>query len=92
MRVMTSADFHRAFDQIEDFLTVQGKKPVEEMLDAVECLQAAVGIEDEERQAIAERIETAAGFERTGQVMLGVLIGLLAADVEPAEQAWVPGD
>ena len=66
-----------AFDRIDDFLTVQraaGGITVE----AVELLQRAVGVEDEERALIAQRVETLGASG--GSVLLGIIIGLLAAE------------
>ena len=65
-----------AFDRIDDFVAVQnvaGGITVE----AVELLQRAVGIEARERAVIAQRVDALGA--PGGAVLLGVLVGLLAA-------------
>ena len=65
-----------AFDRIDDFVAVQnaaGGITVE----AVELLQRAVGVEDEQRAVIAQRVEALGA--PGGAVLLGILVGLLAA-------------
>jgi hypothetical protein len=69
-----------AFDRIDDFLAVQS--PVLSR-DAVLALQAAVGVDDESRAVIRERVaalaESGHGLA-AGSVLLGILVGLFAAD------------
>ena len=74
-----------AFDRIDDFLAVQlaaGAGRLE--AEAVLRLQEAAGVARPERRVIAERL---AQLERQGQashpgaVLLGVLVGLFAAQV-----------
>jgi phosphoglycolate phosphatase-like HAD superfamily hydrolase len=69
----------QAFDRIERFVAVQGPTPT---MDAVLALQEAVGIDDEARGVIRERIaalaETGQG-SATGSVLLGIIVGLFAA-------------
>jgi hypothetical protein len=68
-----------AFDRIDDFVAVQsaaGGITVE----AVELLQRAVGVEDEQRAMIAQRVETLGASG--GAVLLGVLVGLFAAETQ----------
>ena len=43
-----------AFDRLEDFLAIQGAMP---SMEAVLNLQAAVGIDDDERMLIRERVD-----------------------------------
>jgi hypothetical protein len=65
-----------AFDRIDDFVAVQnaaGGITVE----AVELLQRAVGVGDVDRAVIARRVEALGA--PGGAVLLGVLVGLLAA-------------
>ena len=69
-----------AFDRIEDFRAVQAGSGPEEMREAVNCLQEAVGIGEEARALFAERVATFAKGRETGAVLLGVAIGLFAAD------------
>jgi hypothetical protein len=72
-----------AFDRIDDFLAVQG--PALDR-DAVLALQAAVGVDEESRAVIRARVEalTDSGHGvATGSLLLGILVGLFAAD-DPA--------
>lgn len=72
----------RAFDRIADFQTVQIGCTSDELLDAVTRLQESVGIADEPRAVIAERLDTIAGSSRApGHVLLGVIVGLMAAEL-----------
>ena len=66
-----------AFDRIDDFLSVQSRAP---SVEAVTRLQEAVGIDDDERAAIRERLEAIGQREHAGGVLLGVILGLLAAE------------
>lgn len=71
----------QAFDTLADFEAVQAGTSTEELLDAVLNLQEAVGIDDDERVLIRERLSargTATGFR--GPVLMGLIIGLLAAE------------
>ena len=65
-----------AFDRLEDFLAIQGAMP---SMEAVLNLQAAVGIDDDERMLIRERVDALGCGEDAGAVLLGVLVGLFAA-------------
>ena len=65
-----------AFDRLEDFLAIQGAMP---SMEAVLNLQAAVGIDDDERMLIRERVDALGCGESAGAVLLGVLVGLFAA-------------
>jgi hypothetical protein len=64
------------FDRLSDFLAVQGAMP---SMEAVLNLQAAVGIDDDERVLIRERLDALGCGETAGAVLLGVLVGLFAA-------------
>lgn len=74
---MAPGGLESGFDRLEDFLAVQGAMP---SMAAVLRLQEAVGIEDEERSLIHERSESLGAAEHTGAVLLGVLVGLFAAE------------
>jgi hypothetical protein len=66
-----------AFDRIDDFVAVQtaaGGITAE----AVELLQRAVGVEADQRALIAARVDALGA--PGGAVLLGVLVGLLAAE------------
>jgi hypothetical protein len=72
-----------AFDRIDDFLAVQGPSL---SMDAVLALNAAVGVDDDARAVIRERVARLvdAGHETAaGSVLLGVLVGLFAATDSP---------
>jgi hypothetical protein len=71
-----------AFDRFDDFLEVQGPRLT---LEAVDLLQAAAGVTDSERRVIAERLVSLQPLDKpphTGAVLLGVLVGLFAAQFE----------
>lgn len=72
-----------AFDRLDDFESVQSGRSSDELLAAVTFLQESVGIKDDERRLIGKRLEarrSAAGT--TGPVLLGVILGLMAAELE----------
>jgi hypothetical protein len=66
-----------AFDRIDDFLSVQSRAP---SVDAVTRLQEAVGIDDDERAAIRERLDAIGQCDQAGGVLLGLILGLFAGD------------
>jgi hypothetical protein len=77
---MGSERLHEAFDRIEDFLAVNRGLDFDAYVDAVICLQEAVGIEDAERQVIRDRLGRLR--EVHGQRTLqpgGLLLGLILA-------------
>jgi hypothetical protein len=65
-----------AFDRIEDFVAVQNATGGI-TAEAVELLQRAVGVGDGDRAVIAARVEALGA--PGGAVLLGVLVGLFAA-------------
>jgi hypothetical protein len=71
-----------AFDRFDDFLEVQEPQLSP---DAVDLLQAAADVTDSERRLIAERVVSLQPPDKpphTGAVLLGVLVGLFAAQIE----------
>jgi hypothetical protein len=75
-----SPDLASAFDRIDDFLTVQGPSPAR---DAVLALEEAVGVDDGSRAVIRARVAALAEAGHgaaAGSVLLGILIGLFAAE------------
>jgi hypothetical protein len=72
----------RAFDRIDDFWAVQKGSSFAELREAVLLLQQAVGIEDESRRLIHDRLQALNGFQSASGVVLGVIVGLLAAELE----------
>jgi hypothetical protein len=68
----------RAFDRLGDFRAVwPGAIPPE----AIECLQRSVGLEGEARALFAARLRRLEPGAAPGAVLLGVLIGLSAAEL-----------
>lgn len=66
----------QAFDRLEDFMAVwsDGIPP-----DAVERLQESVGLDDEARGVFADRLGRLQPDAHPGAVLLGVVLGLSAA-------------
>jgi hypothetical protein len=73
-------DLAAAFDRLEDFCAVQRAQRGELTLDAVLLLQEAVGIEEEERRLLLERLPALTAEAQPGHVLLGILVGLFAAE------------
>ena len=70
----------QAFARIEAFLAVQRGAHGPRLAEAVECLQAAAGIGATERRQIAHGLARLDSLNpRAGDVLLGILIGSLAA-------------
>ena len=77
---VTAARIDVAFDRVDAFLAVQGHAPT---VDAVKLLQEAVGVDADARAVIAARLAALADAGQqpaVGSLLLGVLIGLFAAD------------
>lgn len=73
----------RALDRIDDFEAVQSDRSAEELFDAVVLLQKSVGIGDETRALIRDRLEAIGGARNgRGHVLLGLIVGLTAAELE----------
>jgi hypothetical protein len=73
-------DLASAFDRIDDFLAVQGPGPAP---GAVLALEAAVGVDAVSLSVIRARVAalTDAGHgAAAGSVLLGILVGLFAAE------------
>lgn len=73
---MIAPRLDKAFDRIDDFVAVQGPTL---SVEAVDLLQEAVGVDEGARAIIRERIANL-GDASAGSVLLGVLVGLLAAE------------
>jgi hypothetical protein len=72
----------RAFDRIEDFEAVQSGRSGEDLLDAVLLLQESVGIGDEARALLRDRLPVGAGTSHpAGHLLLGLIVGLTAAEL-----------
>lgn len=78
MKATVESGIATAFDRIDDFLSVQGQQLSSE---AVDLLQRSVGIEEETRAVIADRLELFDAEDGSGPVLLGVIVGLLAAQL-----------
>jgi len=73
-------DLAGAFDRIDAFLAIQGPAPA---ADAVLALEAAVGVDEESRAVIRRRVAALAEAGQgasAGSVVLGILVGLFAAE------------
>jgi hypothetical protein len=69
---------NQAMDRLEDFLTVWSDGVP---LDALERLQESVGIDAELRGVFASRLESLQPNAHAGAVLLGVILGLSAAQL-----------
>lgn len=78
---MTTA-LDSAFDRLDDFLAVQAGAGPPALLDAVERLQESVGVDAAARGRIAARLEALRFDALSGPVVLGLVVGLLAAELE----------
>jgi hypothetical protein len=67
-----------AFDRLEDFLAVWSEGVT---LDAVERLQESVGVNTELRRMFADRLERMQPHAPAAAVLLGLLLGLSAAEL-----------
>ena len=73
----------RAFARIDDFESVQAGVGGQDLIDAVVRLQESVGIDDEARALIGERLRERGDASRRapGHVLLGIILGLIAAEL-----------
>ena len=69
-----------AFDRLDGFCTVQRAEHGNLTPEGVDRLQEAVGIRDAERRLLLERLPPLAEGANPGGVLLGVLLGLFAAE------------
>lgn len=68
-----------ALRRIDDFNAVQSDSDREEMIAAVLRLQEAVGIDDDSRAVLRDGIEHLNLEKQTAGVLLGLVVGLFAA-------------
>lgn len=68
-----------ALKRVEDFNAVQANGGPDELEAAVLCLQQAVGIDQDSRVVLCEGIERISSMENAGGILLGLIVGLLAA-------------
>ena len=66
-----------AFDRLDAFQAVQGDRMT---VEAVNLLQEAVGIDDDARRLLLDRLPHLSQQANPGAVLLGLLLGLFAAD------------
>lgn len=72
----------RAFDRIADFRAVQSGASEDTMVEAAIRLQESVGIDDDARRLIGERLAAIPGSSgTTGAVVLGLIVGLTSAQL-----------
>jgi hypothetical protein len=79
MRRALTESLGLAFDRIDDFVAVQSPLSTHD-LGPIMCLWEAAGVGDRERALLGDRIRQLARTDHRGDVALGVLIGLLAAE------------
>ena len=75
-----TTSLEQAFDRIEAFRSIH--EPTGVTIDAVLCLQEAVGIDDGTRALIRDRLYEAQGSRDSSATFLGLIIGLLAAQLD----------
>ncbi|MGI9021358.1 MAG: hypothetical protein ACR2G3_11690 [Solirubrobacterales bacterium] len=70
-----------AFDRVADFQAVQAGASCDELAEAVSLLQESVGITEDERILLRERLDEIRGTKPAkGSVLLGLILGLMAAE------------
>jgi hypothetical protein len=79
MDATAEAGIAEALDRIEDFIAVQGSQI---SVEAVNLLQESVGIDEETRAIFRDRVESLGPTYRPAPILLGVIVGLLAAQLE----------
>ncbi len=82
METTVDATLEQAFDRFADFLAVQSAQGPNLTLEAVELLQESVGITVSTRRLFAERLRELSENSDAGQVLLGLILGLIVADLE----------
>ncbi len=73
------ASLDEAFDRFADFIAVQGRAP---SVEAINRLQVALGIDDETRRVLADRLD--GDFDdafKSPQVLLGLILGVSAVQL-----------
>jgi hypothetical protein len=70
----------RAFDRLDDFEVVQHGIDSQNLIAAVNLLQESVGITDDERVVIRERLDARSAVPK-GAVLMGMILGLMAAQL-----------
>lgn len=72
----------QALDRIVDFNAVQRGREGDELPDAVRCLQESVGVDEEVREVLRERLPAIPGAgPNAGPVLFGIIVGLMAAQL-----------
>ena len=82
-----TASLERALDRIDEFRSLHDGTPAPEHQQSVRCLQEAVGIGEQSLGLIGERLFTPDSIaRRPAEMLLGVIVGLLAAQFEAERQ------
>ncbi len=76
-----SSELQHAFDRLADFEAVQRGRSMEELIEAVCLLQESVGIDEQARALIRDRLGQRGRVDGAGTVLLGVIVGLMAAEL-----------
>ena len=72
----------QALDRVADFNAVQRGRGADELADAVNRLQESVGVDDEARAILRDRLAALPGAgPNAGPVLLGIIVGLMAAQL-----------
>lgn len=74
-----SFSIEQAFDRIDAFRAIH--EPAGVSMEAILCLQEAVGIDEGTRVLIRERLYEGHGSRDSSATFLGLIIGLLAAQL-----------
>jgi len=84
-----SDDLARAFARIDDFEAVQAGVRGEELAQALARLQESLGVDDEARALIRERLDRRGELwgGGAGHVLFGIIVGLLAAELRSERPA-----
>lgn len=80
MSSSTAASLEQAFDRIEDFRSIH--EPVGVTMEAILCLLEAAGIDEPTRVLIRERLYESDCSRDSSATFLGLIIGLLAAQLQ----------
>jgi len=75
-----SAKLAAALGRIDAFSSVQRGSEREELMEAVLCLQEAVGIDADARAVLCQGIDRLSFQSQSAGVLLGLVVGLFAAE------------
>jgi hypothetical protein len=86
---MTTDAFRAAFDRLEDFLAVQSDADGRIAPEPVLRLQEAVGVDAALRDELTRRLRRIQPTAPAAAVLLGVIVGLSAAQLEREREEWL---